>query len=86
MKRLACLLLVVVMSCGGPPKDTLDFPSKCNLSPNMAWRYSHTEYWTPEEPVYEYHYDWYSSKWEWGLNGTETVQHSRDVWSCQHRR
>lgn len=86
MKRLAVVLLIVLTACGSPTKHTLSYPEKCNLSPDRSWRYSHTEYWTTEEPTYGYHYDWYSGEWEWGQDGTETVHHERDVYACLPRR
>jgi hypothetical protein len=85
MKRLAVILLVVLAACG-PPKDTLELPAKCNMSATHTWRYSHTIYWTTQEPIYGYRYNWYSGEYEWGQTGTETIHHERDIYACMTRR
>lgn len=85
MKRLAAILLVALAACA-PYKDTLSWPEKCNLSPRYSWRYSHTEYWTTEEPTYGYRYDWYAGEYKWGQTGTETVHHQRDIYACLSRK
>jgi hypothetical protein len=89
MKKVAIFVAIAVVACG-VPKDTLDFPTKCNLGQSTVWRYDHTEYWTTQEPTYGYRWAWDfeegTYEWKYGQTGTETVQHSRDVYSCQNRR
>jgi hypothetical protein len=79
----------MVVACG-LPKDTLDLPTKCDQGPKTVWRYDHTDYWTTSEPVYgvRAYIDFGTGelKTDYGITGYETVEHSRDVWSCQHRR
>lgn len=82
-KRLIAALLILV-ACG-TAKHTTTYPQKC-VNSGFVWRYSHTNRWTTEEAVYEYHYDWQSGEWEYGYNGTETVHHSEDIFTCQERQ
>lgn len=83
MRRLVAILLLLI-SCS-TVKDTSSPPEKC-VNSGLVWRYSHTDHWTSQEPVYGYAYNWQSGEYEYHRTGWKTEDHYEDVYSCQERK
>lgn len=76
IRRLVAVLLALTLMACGASKNGYTFAEKCNDTPGLAWRFSHTKRWISMTPNYD-------SKGN--LTGFTTVHHKRDIWTCQER-